>query len=878
MRKFLNIFLKKESTEQRRLAEDIELLRSSPLLDAAWYRETYADLRDKPIDVARHYLLYGAKEGRNPGPSFNTNEYTMKISSVNATQENPLLHFIKSRAHEVQSSKDTTLTNIDFTFSRLLAMIEPNLTLIATNDMACNSDGVISCATNDPNFTFSVNSLAPSPDSVLEVAVTYDPAFAEPRSSKVYVDYGNGVSEDASIRLRKSSDGTWRAFIPAQRFLRVLRFDPSTSPCEFKIHRFYVGVSRESLWDHIKSALSRNDKPELILFNSISYSAARVDENRFVLDNVFKTLLRMVNGVVNSGDYSHWSSMYDHITHEDFALMEGLNSSFQISSLFSIIIPVYNVDVALFRKTIDSIRAQNYKNYQICIADDASTNIKLIEYLHELSLAPDVFVRFRQNNGHISEASNTAIEMATGDFLVLIDQDDELPPHALWTANYYVNKFPHAKIFYSDEDKISLDGKRIDPYFKGAFDEFLLLGHNLVSHLGVYDSSLIKEIGGFRKGYEGSQDYDLLLRAYHVCGKDAVVHIPHVLYHWRMLPGSTAMSADQKSYAFEAAKKSINDHLMRKHFPFVSIDGPAPGISSVEPATLSCNKVCFVSIIIPTKNNVKLIEACINSILATNCDNYEIIIIDNGSEFNSKQELRRAVNSEFIKIIDHDQPFNFSEINNIAVTRATGDIYCFLNDDTEIVSPNWLDRVRAWLAIENVAAVGAKLLYPDQTVQHVGLHLGVGPHRVAGTPYCGLNVNDFGPFGKARLVQSVSAVTAACMFVKSSCFRQISGFDESYPIAYNDVDLCLRLRKNGYDILIDPEILVIHKESQTRGYDLDGQNARRLEAEADKIRARWAYELDSDPYINPNLSIEDMTSLSYPPRHNFPWKLINNED
>jgi O-antigen biosynthesis protein len=440
---------------------------------------------------------------------------------------------------------------------------------------------------------------------------------------------------------------------------------------------------------------------------------------------------------------------------------------------------------------------------------------------------------------------------------------------------FYINANPDCQVLFSDEDKIDEDGIRHEPYFKGSFDEYLLYGHNMVSHLGVYRRTLIEAVGGFRRGYEGSQDYDLILRCFERCGAKQIVHIPHVLYHWRKTPGSTAISPNQKSYAILAAQNSINDHFGRCALPLASVDGRFPGITTVATRQGIGRGEDRVSIIIPTRDGGGALRSCIDSVEKCKDDNIEIIIVDNGSQGKTTLEYLRRIEAVGSAIIlRYPLEFNFSKINNFAVEHATGRLLCFLNDDTEVMSLDWLNRARSLLSMSKVGIVGARLLYPDMTLQHFGIHLGLGPHRVAGTPHVRQEAADPGYFSKSILMQQFCAVTAACLFIRRDDFLNVGGFEPELKVAYNDVDLCLKIRALGLHVICDPDIELIHHESKTRGLDVTDRKRQRLDVEARWMRHRWAKLLDSDPFFSPNFDLErNDYCLAFPPRALLPWRM-----
>jgi glycosyltransferase involved in cell wall biosynthesis len=546
----------------------------------------------------------------------------------------------------------------------------------------------------------------------------------------------------------------------------------------------------------------------------------------------------------------------------DFEQIKAEIAAFDYQPKISIAMPVYNVEEKWLRRCIDSILIQDYPNWELCMADDASTDPKVKELLEEYQqLDERIKVVYRKVNGHISEATNSALALATGEFVALLDNDDELPRIAFYEVVKALNENPELDLLYSDEDKIDMDGNRSDPSFKPDWSPDLLLGTNYISHLGVYRKTILEEIGGFRKGYEGSQDYDLVLRFTEKTTAERIKHIPKVLYHWRMLPTSTAVDQSSKDYAFEAGLKAVQDALVRRGIKGYATHGRANGLYDVY---YEVEKEELVSIIIPTKNGYKDIQRCVSSILKkTTYQNYEIIIADNGSTDEKMQELyasyQEQLNDRF-RVLTIDIPFNFSKINNIAAKSAQGKYLLFLNNDTEVINGDWLKLMVSFGQQERIGCVGAKLLYPNNTIQHAGVILGLG--GVAGHGHYGYPHGDLGYFGKLALNVDYLAVTAACLLMKKADFEAVSGFDEEFTVAFNDVDLCLKVKALGRDNVWLHEAELYHFESQTRGYDDKGKKKKRFEKEKAMMENKWASLIADDPFYNPNLT-RDIPNFSY---------------
>ena len=553
----------------------------------------------------------------------------------------------------------------------------------------------------------------------------------------------------------------------------------------------------------------------------------------------------------NQASYPNWLARNEVL---DIEAMTQEIATFHYQPKISIAMPVYNVEEKWLRLCIDSILNQVYTNWELCMADDASTDPNVKKILTEYQqLDERIRVVFREQNGHISEATNSALAIATGEFVALLDNDDELAINAFYEVVKVLNENPKLDLIYSDEDKIDMDGNRSDPAFKPDWSPDLLLGTNYISHLGVYRRSILEEIGGFRKGYEGSQDYDLVLRFTEKTTKERIKHIPKVLYYWRMLPTSTAVDQGSKGYAFEAGLRAVQDALVRRGINGHATHGAANGLYDVY---YDIESEKLVSIIIPTKNGYKDVQRCVSSIIEkTTYQNYEIIMADNGSTDPKMHELYAEFEQQlpgrfFVESIDI--PFNFSTINNRAAKKAHGEYLLFLNNDTELITENWLTLMVSFAQQERIGCVGAKLLYPNNTVQHAGVILGLG--GVAGHGHYGYPHGDLGYFGRLAINVNYSAVTAACLLMKKADFDAVGGFEEAFTVAFNDVDLCLKVQALGRDNVWLHEAELYHFESQTRGYDDKGKKKKRFEQEKVMMEEKWGPLIENDPFYNPNLT------------------------
>jgi O-antigen biosynthesis protein len=571
--------------------------------------------------------------------------------------------------------------------------------------------------------------------------------------------------------------------------------------------------------------------------------------------------------MIDSTSYKEWVQKFDTLDDDKREVIRSRIERLHYKPLISVLMPVFNTPLDLLEEAIKSVRAQLYSNWELCIADDASSN-KAIRKLLRRYAAQDarIKVRFRRNNGRIAAASNSALRMATGEFIALLDHDDLLPEHALFWVADAINNHPSAKLIYSDEDKICLDGYRSDPYFKCDWNPELFLSHNMICHLGIYQTSLVKSIGGFRRGFDGSQDYDLALRCTEQLTKHEIHHIPRILYHWRILPGSTALNVEEKPYAVVAGAQAIREHLARRGFT-AQVEILPQGYYRVQ-HSLPKNQP-LVSLIIPTRNGFNLISQCVESILnRTTYKDYEILIVDNGSDDSETLSYLASLESSKnnIRVIRDDRPFNYSAINNAAVEMARGSIVGLLNNDTEVTVPEWLSEMVSLSVQPELGCIGARLWYPDDHLQHGGVILGIG--GVAGHSHLRLPLGSPGYFSRAELIQSFSAVTGACLLVRKEIYQKVGGLNETnLAIAFNDVDFCLRVREAGFRNVWTPYAGLYHHESASRGYEDTPEKLERFGKEIEYMKTQWKDTLLKDPAYSPNLTLDDSDfSLAWPPR------------
>jgi glycosyltransferase involved in cell wall biosynthesis len=574
------------------------------------------------------------------------------------------------------------------------------------------------------------------------------------------------------------------------------------------------------------------------------------------------------SGADNRNNYAEWMRRYDMLDEAGRAAQRTRAAALPVQPLISVVMPTYNPKPGWLIEVIESVRQQTYANWELCIADDASPD-PAIRPILERYAADDqrIKVVFREKNGHISAASNSALEVAKGSWIALLDHDDLLSEQALFWVAEAINRDSDLALIYSDEDKVDERGQRYEPYFKCDWNPDLFYSHNMISHLGVYRADVLQEIGGFRLGVEGSQDYDLALRSLERIKPQQIHHIPRVLYHWRVHAESTASSADAKPYAMIAGERAINEHFVRRNVDAkVELAGFGYRIRYALPAPAP-----LVSLIIPTRNGLALLRTCVRSILEkTTYPNYEILIVDNGSDDPATLAYMERIQADDtrVRVIRDPQPFNYSAINNAAVPHTRGEVLALINNDLEVITPDWLTEMVSIALQPDVGAVGARLWYPGDTLQHGGVILGLGASRIAGHAHDRMPRAHHGYFGRAALINSFSAVSAACLVIRRSTFEAVGGLNEvDLRVAFNDVDFCLRVRELGYRNVWTPYADLYHHESASRGQDNNPEKRARFEREVEYMKRRWGSLLLNDPAYSPNMTLDHGDfSLAWPPR------------
>ncbi|MGI6169847.1 MAG: glycosyltransferase family 2 protein [Christensenellales bacterium] len=835
---YYETYLKAEYSEEHPLRHYLDnyregIVKPNPYFDTLWYSNTYLTSVDTPSEPFAHFLQQTSEIQTNPNPYFDAEFYQSTYPWVKKMDMHPLQHYIYFST--VEKTEPNAYFDSNWYKNQYAEILDEEsdpfahyLTHIKTGDY-------------NPNPYFDADWYRTTYPDVIETGV--DPLLH-------YILHGAdehrnpGPYFDTSYYLNKYPDVKESGMNPLLHFLEFGSFECRDPYPEFDTN-WYLTQYPETL---------ETGLPPLL-----HYIQKGREEGK---------LTRDPDGIIDNKnfEYALWRERFFALTDVDKIVMQDHIEDFAYTPLLSVLMPVYNPPANFLIEAIESVRNQIYSNWELCIADDASTDPQIHEILIEYSkLDSRIKVIFREENGHISKASNSALELVSGDFVALLDHDDLLTEDALFWVTECLQKHTEADLIYSDEDKIDEAGILQEPYFKPDWDPFLFLGQNFFSHLGVYRTSLLKQVGGFRVGFEGSQDYDLVARCIEKASSKNIIHIPRILYHWRILEGSAALDPSEKPYAQIAAEKTVREHLKRRNIDAEVVANP---ITGQEIVFHSKDSLPFVSIIIPTRNNIHLIKNCIDSIINNTINIfYEIIIIDNGSDdAETLAYLETLTSDERIQILEDTAPFNFSRLNNRAAERARGDILILLNNDTEVINPEWLEELVQLALLPGVGAVGAKLYYSNNSIQHAGVILGLG--GCAGHIYQGEPAHSNGYFANLYLLRGYTAVTAACLAIKTSIYKEVAGLDEvSLAVGYNDVDFCLKLRAHGYRNLWTPKAMLFHHESVSRGKEDTPEKKKRFWNEISLLKKRWPNSFYHDPAYNPNLTLNRANySLSEIPR------------
>lgn len=548
--------------------------------------------------------------------------------------------------------------------------------------------------------------------------------------------------------------------------------------------------------------------------------------------------------------YGPW---YEAYVPDEAALEKQRHHHFEYSPLISVAVPAYRTPEKFLAQMIDSLLAQTYGNWELCIANGSPEDSAMKKVLEEYT-KKDSRIRVSEltENKGIAGNTNAALEMAQGEFVGLLDHDDLLAPNALYEIVRALDEDRNLDAVYTDEDKVTTElDEHFQPHLKPDFNLDLLRSNNYICHFFVVRRSIVQKVGGFCQEFDGAQDHDFIFRCIETAEK--VGHIPEILYHWRTHKASTADNPASKMYAFDAGKRAIEAHLKRTGTEGIVSHTPDLGFFRVK---YPVQGQPLVSVIIPNKDEKETLKACIDSIREkTEYPNYEIIIVENNSTTDEIFQYYKELSQDpRIRLLRWKKEFNYSAINNYGVCHANGEYLLFLNNDVTVITPGWIKELLGVCQRPEVGAAGVKLIYPDNTIQHAGCVIGLG--GIAGHMFVDMPANRTGYLHKASILQDMSAVTAACMMMKRTAFEEAGGFTEKLSVAFNDVDLCLKVRKNHKLIVYDPYVQLYHMESKTRGAEDNKEKVRRFQEEIEYMRCQWIDILKKgDPYYNKNLSL-----------------------
>lgn len=548
--------------------------------------------------------------------------------------------------------------------------------------------------------------------------------------------------------------------------------------------------------------------------------------------------------------YGPW---YEAYVPDEAALEKQRHHHFEYSPLISVAVPAYRTPEKFLALMIDSLLAQTYGNWELCIANGSPEDSAMKKVLEEYT-KKDSRIRVSEltENKGIAGNTNAALEMAQGEFVGLLDHDDLLAPNALYEIVRALDEDRNLDAVYTDEDKVTTElDEHFQPHLKPDFNLDLLRSNNYICHFFVVRRSIVQKVGGFCQEFDGAQDHDFIFRCIETAEK--VGHIPEILYHWRTHKASTADNPASKMYAFDAGKRAIEAHLKRTGTEGIVSHTPDLGFFRVK---YPVQGQPLVSVIIPNKDEKETLKACIDSIREkTEYPNYEIIIVENNSTTDEIFQYYKELSQDSrIRLLRWKKEFNYSAINNYGVRHANGEYLLFLNNDVTVITPGWIKELLGVCQRPEVGAAGVKLIYPDNTIQHAGCVIGLG--GIAGHMFVDMPANRTGYLHKASILQDMSAVTAACMMMKRTAFEEAGGFTEKLSVAFNDVDLCLKVRKNHKLIVYDPYVQLYHMESKTRGAEDNKEKVRRFQEEIEYMRCQWIDILKKgDPYYNKNLSL-----------------------
>jgi len=715
------------------------------------------------------------------------------------------------------------------------------------NKLRVNGGGSFVSLGIDPYFLYARKdkNLHPAGSYFIECDIKSEETDLSPC---IYIDAGAGFSESSKITLHYSKANQIRALIDFPQGFKALRFDPCESAGEFVLRKLNVTKKNKiSSFMFLFSPYLENLKsnPKLVF---------RYAKKLFHLIRTGTNITQHMNEVaLIKIAYSEWFNKIE----QNYGLRNGLRAleDLDYKPKISIIMPTFNTDVVFFREAINSIVNQSYTNWQLCIADDASTNHEFINELESIASHDErISIVIRKSNGHISAASNSALNICEGDYICLVDHDDVIHTEALAEFVFSINKDKEIDVWYSDEDKLTSSGEFNSPTFKPNWAPHLLFSQQYIGHLVCIKKICLINVDGFKEDVNGAQDYDLLLR---LAGEGFKFgHIPQVLYHWREHVNSTAYNPNSKPYAHIAGERAVSRAMKERYGDLVLGAESSDYLFTYRPM-FNPEKIGGVSIIIPTRDRVDLLRICIDSIFEkTVAVEYEIIIVDNGSiqaeTFEYFESLKKRYSQ--VNVVRADIEFNWSKLNNIGVGHSKHDVLLFLNNDIEVIEPKWLYWLSGYANLPDVGSVGALLLYPDNTIQHAGVVVGMSgwaDHVYKASPPLHLG----SPFTSPMIARNVLANTGACMAIARSKFLQVGGFDEDFIVCGSDVEICLRLDAHSFKNVYCPHAKLFHYESKSR----DPTKVPENDFEQSALKYEPYRTRECDPYYNPNLDIFSTT-------------------
>lgn len=690
--------------------------------------------------------------------------------------------------------------------------------------------------------------------------------------ARLYVDTGSGFSDAESFVIPAARSGNIKQIVRIPRNTRRLRLSPMRG--EGAVRLEFLRITEISCVERVARMVEWTVGDIIKFKNTDRAKKYNITLGRLLTDlkGAYADCAKLRFHSV-SLDYRSYVEKFDTLHPSDIDSIRRHMDSFARRPLISILVPVYGTSVRYLESTVQSVLAQIYENWELCIAADEAVASEVASYLRSVSEKDGrIKVIFMNSGGYVSAIAMGALELAAGEFSATLGQNDVLSPHSLYLIALQVNEVDDLNIIYSDNDEIDEFDVRGNAFFKSSWNPDLFFSHDMISRSVAYRTSLLREVGGFRVEYEGGHDRDLTLRCVKKSTPSQIRHIPRVLYHLRRLGVCGSIDPDVENDACNAKERALSEFF--KDQPGVNVSrGELAGTYRVRYPIP--NPTPKVSVIIPTRDGGPLLKKCIVSIIdGTDYENLEIIVVDNQSKDRETVGFLKSLSLRSnVSVLRYDFPFNYSSINNFAEERASGDVLCFLNDDVEAIEPDWLREMVSHALRPDIGAVGAKLLYADGFVQHAGVVIGIGgfashAHRLYPSTHTGYA-------GRASLVQNFSAVTGACLVMRRDVFRAVGGFDEeNLPVAFNDVDLCLRVREAGYRIVWTPYAVLHHFESYSRGDDqMSAEKRARFNREKSFMLVRWNTDQLNDPYYNQNLTLdrEDFAIADFP-RMYAPWR------